>query len=370
MLADLKICFLALTLGQGGAERQLYYMLKVLQEQNAHVRLLSLTRGEFWEKPIEELGVPVTWVGRYRSRISRLLQIIFELQEDRPDILQSQHLFVNMYVAGAARILGSTEIGAIRNDGVTGVDSIGKLAGYLTLQLPRCIAANSRAAIANVTANGVPPERLFFLPNVVDTDLFGPLAPRTDPCVYLTAVGRLVEQKRFDRFLRVLQHVIRRTDTKVKGVIVGPGSLRIKLERQVTTLGLCPEQIEFKGKANDVASIYRQSDIFVSTSDWEGTPNVILEAMASGLPVVATRVGDVPDLVTHGYTGYLVEPEDEKTMVEALLQLIENLDQRKQFGQRARERVVGNFSLHRLPGMLNNLYQQVMSNKQQGYPHV
>src|SRR5689334_13233971 len=95
-LSQLRICFLAGTLGQGGAERQLFYLLKTLREQGASLLLLSLTRGEFWEAAIAELGVEVRWVGQHNSRLARLGRIIREVRAFRPHVLQSQHFYTNL----------------------------------------------------------------------------------------------------------------------------------------------------------------------------------------------------------------------------------------------------------------------------------
>src|SRR6266403_5610096 len=100
--SKLKICFLAGTLEHGGAERQLFYMLRALCRRGAAPRLLSLDRGEFWEEPIRSLGVPVTWVGQQQSRLARLVRILRELRANPPDVLQSQHFFANGYVGLSA----------------------------------------------------------------------------------------------------------------------------------------------------------------------------------------------------------------------------------------------------------------------------
>ena len=86
----------------------------------------------------------------------------------------------------------------------------------------------------------------------------------------------------------------------------------------------------------DMRQIYDQADILVLTSDFEGTPNVVLEAMASGLPVVGTRVGGVPEVVRHGETGYLVELDDNEQIADTLLTLIDSIQLRAEMGSRAR----------------------------------
>src|SRR5258706_1735559 len=95
ILGGLRVCFIAGTLGQGGAERQLFYMLQAMRAQGTPLRVLSLTQGEFWEQRIRALGVPVVWVGERTSRLARLCRIVKELAPDRPDVLQSSHFYTN-----------------------------------------------------------------------------------------------------------------------------------------------------------------------------------------------------------------------------------------------------------------------------------
>ena len=104
-------------------------------------------------------------------------------------------------------------------------------------------------------------------------------------------------------------------------------------------------------------SVYQESAICVLTSDFEGTPNVLLEAMASGLPVVATNVGGVPGIVRHGKTGFLLEPDDLEGLVRATAGLVRHSELRTEMGRRARAFVEENHSLHRLPAYLGGLYQ-------------
>src|SRR5436190_21787367 len=111
-----NVCFLAGTLDRGGAEQQLFYMLKALRASGAHPRLLCLQDGGFWEKRIQELGVSVTWVGKERSRLTRLLCITRELGKSPPDLFQSQHFYTNVYGGAAARMKRIPAIGAMRNN--------------------------------------------------------------------------------------------------------------------------------------------------------------------------------------------------------------------------------------------------------------
>ena len=360
-LARLDVCFIAGTLGQGGAERQLFYIVKTLKECGSRVRLLCLTQGEFWENTIHLLGVPITWVGKQQSRALRLIDTIKALRGDPPQVLQSQHFYTNLYAAAAAYSLGIREVGAMRSNGFSEVRANGPLIGRLSLRIPRFIAANSRAAIENANALGINTGRLHLLPNVIDTDQFKPEGPCRKDHIRLVAVGRLGQEKRIDRFLSVLARLRQQSAVEIKGVIVGDGPLRQSLEHRAQALGLLPHVVEFRGAINEMTSIYREADILVLTSDWEGTPNVLLEAMASGLPVVATRVGGVAEVVRQGETGYLVEVDDEETMITSMLKLISDRRLREQMGRAGRDYVVSSRSLRRLPELLRNIYEAALS---------
>jgi glycosyltransferase involved in cell wall biosynthesis len=360
-LSRLNICFIAGTLGQGGAERQLVYMLEALKRSGADPRLLCLTRGEFWEESMRKLGVPITWVGQEGSRLARLGRIVSTIRRNPTDILQSQHFYTNLYAAAAARIVGVSEICAIRNNGISEVRRNGAVLGRLSLRAPRMIVANSRAAIRNAIALGVPANRLHLLPNVVDTDVFKPGHRRADGKIRLIAAGRLTEQKRMDRFLTLLSRLRAQSPVPVSGILVGEGSQRTMLEEQAARLELLPDTVDFRGAVADMVPVYAQGDVFILTSGWEGTPNVVLEAMSSGLPVVATRVGGVPDIIRHGETGLLVDADDDEALANSVLALISSPEERVAMARRARAFVEANHSPHGLPRLLAGIYEAALS---------
>jgi len=335
-------------------------MLQALCQHGAAPRLLSLTQGEFWEQKIKVLGISVTSVGDAGSRWQRFFRVLKEVRKDPPDVLQSQHFYTNAYVSLVARVLRVSGIGAMRNNGHSEVSASGSVGGWLNLHLPATIAANSQMAIQYAVAQGVSASRLYFLPNVVDTDWFKPSTRSSEPLT-LIAVGRLVKQKRLDRFISILHRLRNEFRLNVRGLIIGSGrqneDLRAELESQARGLGLLPDVAEFRGGVSDTRSVYHQAAVCVLTSDFEGTPNVLLEAMASGLPVVSTRVGGVPGIVRHGETGFLVEPDDHGGLVAALVELVRNPDLRMEMGQRARGYVEHHHCLQRLPAYLGGLYQ-------------
>lgn len=364
-LAKLKVCLVAGTLGQGGAERQLYYILRALVELGAVPRVLCLTRGEFWEDRIKALGVPIIWVGQSQSRFRRLWRIISELRRNRPDVLQSQHFYTNIYVGVAARLLGIPDIGALRSDCISEVAANSRVLGLLSLRLPRTVAANSQTAIANAAAFGKPSTSLRLLPNVVDTARFKVRELPASDSIRLLTVGRLVPVKRFDRFLRVFAMVREQAGVPVHATIVGDGPLRSDLEALATQLGLNHDCLVFYGAAAMMLPHYQAAHIFVLTSDLEGTPNVVLEAMAMGLPVVATRVGGMPDLLPDATAGSLFDPSDENGLAKAILALIRQPALREAHAAKARSIVEQQYATRHLGRHLQLLYDAAL-----GIPHV
>ena len=220
-LSKLKICYVAGTLGQGGAERQLFYAVQALRQSGASVEVLSLETGGFWATPIRQLGVPVTCVGQDCSRLRRVLQIVRQLRKEPADVLQSQHFYTNAYASVAALFLNCKGIGALRSNGQFDLSQSGRIGGRINLHLPKILAANSRSSIQYATRCGLKSSRLYFLPNVVDTDRFKPAdaAPDSPSApITLLAAGRLTHEKRFDRFISII-HELRASGLNVRGWI-------------------------------------------------------------------------------------------------------------------------------------------------------
>jgi glycosyltransferase involved in cell wall biosynthesis len=332
-------------------------MLRALRETGNSLTVLCLTCGEHWESHIKELGVSVVWVGEREARPIRLLRILNEVRRLRPDILQSSHFYTNIPTAIAGRILRIPAIGAVRTDCLNEVVGAGRVLGLLNLKLPRLIAGNSRAALQNARAFGIPNHRLFFLPNVVDSAEFQLAGQASQNPVRLVTAGRLVEQKRHDRFIRLISRLRSDVPLAVKGIIAGKGPKREALEQQVRELQLTEQELEFCGLRRDMKDVYRGADIFVLTSDFEGTPNVVLEAMASGVPVVSTDVGDVRALIEDGVSGFVVSRQNEDDLFARVRQLVEDPVQRRSFAENGRRFIERHFSLNTLAERLDSLYR-------------
>ena len=142
-------------------------------------------------------------------------------------------------------------------------------------------------------------------------------------------------------------------------LLVGEGRQRPEIERRVRELGV-GENVVMLGTRPDVRMIMGLSDLVVLASHEEGFPNVILEAMAAGKPVVATRVGGVPEAVEDGYTGLLVPPRDPEALAAAILRLLNDRDDAIEMGRRGLERMKERFTIDRMVKSYETLYEKLM----------
>lgn len=210
---------------------------------------------------------------------------------------------------------------------------------------------------------GVEPTRIRQLYSGVDTDRFHPpsdypLSPIPHPLV-LGTIGRLDPVKNHEALLSAFA-ALSATHPDLRLTIVGDGPLRASLEATAASLGLAG-RVTFTGARNDTPDLLRGFDVFVLPSLNEGISNTILEAMATGLPVVAGRVGGNPELVADGATGRLYDPTVPDALERALLPYLTDPALRQSHGTAARARVVQNFSLDAMVARYLSLYDDVLS---------
>jgi lipopolysaccharide/colanic/teichoic acid biosynthesis glycosyltransferase len=174
-------------------------------------------------------------------------------------------------------------------------------------------------------------------------------------------VGRIVPIKNHRLFLDAAACLIKEQPT-VRFVIVGDGNLRYQKEQYAASLGIS-DKVIFTGWRRDLSRIYADLDVLVVSSDNEGTPVSAIEAMASGCPVVATRVGGMQDLIQDGETGFLVPPKDAGALAISILNVLQKPDSTFQMVQVAREVAKERFSVQRLIKDTEHFYREIINNK-------
>jgi glycosyltransferase involved in cell wall biosynthesis len=208
----------------------------------------------------------------------------------------------------------------------------------------------SEGQAEKVRRAGVREERVVVIPNAVRTDRFDRpdptgrdvllgLFPRP-PAQVVAAAGRLSPEKGFDHLIEAAR-LLAREPAETGFILFGDGPLREPLRAQVAAAGL-EGQLVLAGFRDDLDRLLPFVDLLVLSSLTEGLPNVILEAMAAAVPVVATAVGGVPELVEDGVTGYLVPPAEPRALADRIGGLLRR--QRQDFGQAGRCRVAQRFT--------------------------
>jgi glycosyltransferase involved in cell wall biosynthesis len=171
----------------------------------------------------------------------------------------------------------------------------------------------------------------------------------------------LAREKGVDVFLRAIPRVL----TEVRGVrfvVVGDGPDREGLEALVDELGI-RESVVMLGRRDDMPSVYASLDVMVSSSRQEGLPMAILEGMASGRALVATAVGEVPNVVRDGVTGLLVPAEDEELLAAKIVELLRDSALRERLGTAARRLIEAEFSAERMTEDYLKVYEEAIASR-------
>jgi glycosyltransferase involved in cell wall biosynthesis len=355
----LRVALVAGCLSQGGAEKQLFYMVRALRQAGIELRVYCLTRGEFYESALRSLGVEPIWVGRHPNPFVRLATLATGLRSFRPHVVQASHFFANFYLAAATLVGRVLTIGAIRNDTYHEV-AANRPWGRSLLRIPHVLLANSIAGKRNALQFGVNPERIYVVGNVIDLadfDQRSSLSSKThftpgSPIV----VARLVPDKRLDRFLAALA-IARRGLPHLQGVIVGDGSERASLELAASLHGLVPDGVRFLGSCDDVPALLRNAGMLVLCSDREGFPNVLLEAMAARLPIITMPAGDAGILVQNEVTGYVIPLGDLESLAERMVCLARSPELRDKLGHAGRRVLEQSYSCVGLADRLLTVYR-------------
>jgi len=180
--------------------------------------------------------------------------------------------------------------------------------------------------------------------------------PEASPLV--AVIGRLSPEKGVDVALRV-HHLVARNCPEAQLLIAGEGPETVKLQRSTERLGI-GSSVQWLGYQEDLSNLYRQIAVLLIPSRSEGLPNVALEAMAHGVPVVATAVGGVPEIISDGHNGFLAPSEDVEGLASRVIQLLEDASLRRYLGHRGREDVASRFSPEARVQALAEIYHEVL----------
>lgn len=380
----IRIAVVIEALGRGGAERLLVDTARLLDRSrfSLHVHTLFAVRRDY-ESALRGLDIAEVSLGLrgHMNLVSGVLRLRAMLEGGRPDIVHTHLFFASQVGRLAARLVGcpvvSTMHGAdyeptarLGNPGLTLFKQSLLQAGdavTAAISHARIIAVSQYVAESARRRLGVSGSRVEVIPNAVDTETFCPDPSRRAEARQalglgpgsrvLICVGRMTNEKGQDVLIRAMPAV----RTRVSGthlLLVGEGPSRVRYESLAQELGV-EENVSFLGVRWDVPNLLRAADVLVMPSLNEGFGLVMVEALASGTPVVASRMGPTPEIVRETETGLLFAPGDPHALADALERLLGNPALCHEMGRRGREDALARFALPQMVRHLERLYETV-----------
>ncbi len=340
----------------GGAENQLCEFVRALDRRRYAPIVYSLAESHGGvDARLDAAGVPVRKIGALG--IERARRLAQALAADQVQLIHSWLYIANTY-AWACRHWGVRVplVTSARNCKSQGIGH--HVANVAAFRASARVIANSKQVREYIVrCYYVPAGRVDVVYNGVDTERFRPSGECGQGPVTIVTAGRLVKQKNPRLFLTAAAR-LRRACGEVRFVMVGDGPLRGMVVERARSLGIA-DAVELTGERLDWESVLKKADIFWLTSSWEGLPNVVMEAMACGLPVVATDVGGTRELFTNGREGFLARPDEAEDFVRYGLRLVRDRALRAAMGEAARRRAE-QFSIARMTAETEAVYSAAL----------
>lgn len=355
------------SLANMGMETVVYQLVKRLDPNRYHVMTCCLSALGGHGQAMVTLGYPIHVLGPLRGiSFTHILGLVRLIRTTRPHLIHAHNPTAWFYATAASLIARRGKVMVTRHGMDTPLRWRDRVIHHILAHLTdRVVIVSSSMIDSFITSEHIPRSKLVTIPNGVDTSQFNTNGPHrstlraelgideTD-CV-VGSIGRLAAVKNQLLLLKAVKNVLR-TSPRVKVILVGEGPCRTELAQYCHDQNLA-DRVLFLGNRTDIPQLLSAVDIFVLSSQYEGTSLSLLEAMASGKPIVATDVGGNSALLQHGRTGLLVPADDPDAMAAALMTLITDRQASHEMGQRARAYVRAHFDLHLMMEQYDQLYQ-------------
>lgn len=382
MAAIPLIAHLTYALDFGGLESLLVERINRMPSNKYRHAVICLTHYTNFSKKIRKPGVALYALHKPPGQAPGTHIALWKLlRRLRPTVLHTYNLAAIEY--GITGLLAGVPVRVNGSHGREASDPEGRnrlhnrLRKWMIPFYDVCYSNSSDLLRWNKSVIGVPAPKNRLLNNGIDTERFRPSRRLARPagmehfpadCFVVGTVGRIQEVKNqallIDAFAK-LRELLPSHRESLRLAIVGTGPLHASLMEKVKSMGIS-DVVWMPGARMDVPEILNAFSVFALPSIAEGTPGCILEAMATGLPVVATRVGGVPDVVCDGVTGLLVPSQDADAMAAALMRYCVDPELAAQHGAAARERVEQKFAMDSMVTAYTDMYDELCKNKLQG----
>jgi glycosyltransferase involved in cell wall biosynthesis len=367
-----RICFVATGLARGGAEVQLFHAVTGLRARGFDVHVVCILSRDYYGARLEEHGVPVVYLNASRTTSPvRILARFLRCIRDVDPVALAGFDYPGAMLARAGGTIARIPvvISSIHSEHFGG--RLRRLALAWTDSLATVTTAVSHRMAQKLIDLGAASSRVRVIPNGIDMQAVGPhlrtgrsalrgaLGVREHEFLWL-AVGRLDEPKDYPNLFAATT-LLAKASLRVKLAIAGEGPLRDALRDHVTALRL-DEVVSFLGHRGDVPSCMAAADATVLASAWEGLPNVLIESLAVGTPVVCTDVGGAREVVQDGRSGFIVPRQNPEALAAAMSALMVRTDkQRSRMGATGRRHVELHFALDQVLARWSGLFDELLS---------
>lgn len=377
--------------GIGGTEKQVVALARLMDDARFEQKFGCLRR---WGPLLAEMECEYGPIPEYRIRnlhsartLHQQLRLAASLRRQRVQVLHSYNFYANVFSLPAAKLARvPCVVASIRDMGVY-LTPRQQYVHKLVCRLADQIVVNADAIKHWLAAQGYSGERITVIPNGVDVNRFSsPPADLKLRCrlglpenaQLVLMLARLNPEKGIEYLLRAAARVSPRFPqayflivgegfTNRAGEFVSDTEYQRRLVNMVASLGI-GERVRFTGLITDIPPLLAQASVSVLPSLSEGLSNTLLESMAAGVPVVATRVGGTPEAISDGEHGLLVPPKDDAALAEAIGAILADAELARRLGSQARARAVQRYSLERMVQANQDLYTHLLAKRAKRRP--
>ncbi len=351
----------------GGTELMVATLLERMNRQLVTSELVTLDAPGPVAEQVGRSGVPVRSLGGSGLAVA-FLRLALILRAERYDVVNVYGFKASAVIRFLVRLVspGAILVNGVRGLHVTESERADTTKARAVLAVETLIApwvhvydANSLGALELLAKRGIARERLRYIPNGIDVEQW-PVRPANadrDRVPIVVCVARFVPRKR-QRDLVAAVARIKADEIGLRVVLAGDGPTLSEVRRYAEELGV-DDVVSFPGQVDraGVRQLLAEADVFCLSSLWEGMAGTVMEAMASGVPVVGTRVNGITELVADGCTGLLVPPERPDLLADALAALLIDADRRARLGSQGRDKIAREFGVDRMVAAKEELYR-------------
>jgi glycosyltransferase involved in cell wall biosynthesis len=354
----------------GGAQEVVLNLATCGSSRFRHEVATMHGRGIYWDR-LKKAGIKVHSLSPHKFLPAYLASIPWRILADKPDILHCHLIPSNIIAKPLGALLGvpviinhdhTNDPHRIDNKILLALDkSTNRFAHHII-----AVAAACRDFLT--TRESIPPEKISLVPNAIDLRRFSPgEASRDDARAQLglpacsgivAGVGRLNPQKNFALFLDIAAQLAPRFPD-LHFLLAGDGPEEQMLREKASALGIA-NRVTFSGYVADTRLVYLAADVLLMPSRYEGLPMTLLEAMAMGLPVVASKLDGIAEVIGDGAEGFLVSSDDAALFVERTAALLADAELSSRISNNARAKIEASFSVERMTSAVEDIYDRFL----------